>query len=624
MSIKRQEYPRPQFVRDGWECLNGEWEFAYDDGDTGMRDGWFRGDTEFDRTIKVPFVYQAGESGIGDTSRHDVVWYARTLNVRSIADRISNSRKAEDNDVILHFGAVDYQTDIFVNGCRAMSHEGGDASFSCDITPYIRPEGGDRIVVRVYDPCDDEAIPRGKQIWGGEPCGIWYTPSTGIWQSVWLEAVPKRRIENILFTSAFDQGMERMEIRTEGVCDSSLHIQYEVTFHDQAVACGSALCTANPLILSVDVLQNHIFRSEFHNEEGWTWSPEHPNLFDVRLALVDEQEHVIDEVTSYFGFRKVSVQDGMIFLNNKPYYQRLVLDQGYWPEGLLTAPTDEALRFDIEAAKKCGFNGCRKHQKTEDPRFLYWADKLGYLVWEEWASTPSFGPEQVRRQLHTISEVVRRDYNHPSIIVWVPLNESWGVPKIHGDRTQQHYAQMLYHFLHSVDPTRLVVGNDGWEETETDICAVHNYSHGTSEEHNKFENFQRTFSTREELLSNPPGCWNIYAEGFHDHGQPVVLSEFGGIGYDVNSGEKHAWGYTNAKDSGEYVGEYTRILDVVAASPVLSGFCYTQLTDVEQEVNGILTYDRQWKCDPEDIRRATVQYRPERVRIPENTDCAQR
>lgn len=596
----RTEYPRPDFVRDSFQCLNGTWKFSFDDRDAGVDEKWYRTNT-FSGTIEVPFAYQAKLSGVADAGVHDILWYEKEVVIEE---------DYTGKDVLLHFGAVDYICDVYINGGFAGHHEGGDSPFTICMTPCLQ-EGNQKIVVRVYDPYKDETIPRGKQFWEEESAGIWYTPTSGIWQSVWIEVVEKRRIEKVRFISRFDEGKEEIRVFLHGNC-MDCRVGVKIAFEGMEILETSSKCIGSELIFSADLIQNHIMRTNFH-DDGLTWTPESPNLFDVELTLEEKDGKKVDKVISYFGFRKIHTENGMIYLNNKPYYQRLVLDQGYWPEGLLTAPTDEALKFDIEAAKKLGFNGCRKHQKAEDPRFLYWADKLGYLVWGECASIPTFGEKQVNRELALWTEIVERDFNHPSIVCWVPLNESWGVPGIHGNRQQQHYSQMLYHYLHSVDPTRLVISNDGWEMTETDICAIHNYEHGEEAGSKKAQKFAEMFAGRKALTEHPCGAWDVYAKGFHDMGAPIVLSEFGGIGFDISHDEKKAWGYTSVTDEKEFVEEYRRILDVVLDSPALAGLCYTQLTDVEQEVNGIMTYDRKWKCAPESIFEINMQYRRRRV-----------
>lgn len=598
--IYRTEYPRPDFVRDSFQCLNGTWSFCFDDHNAGVDEKWYRAHDYFG-TIEVPFAYQSKLSKVADASAHDVLWYEKEVTIQEDSD---------GKDVLLHFGAVDYRCDVYLNGEFAGSHEGGDSPFTICMTPYLR-EGSQKIAVRVYDPYKDETIPRGKQFWKEESAGIWYTPTSGIWQSVWIEVVEKQRIESIRLISHFDEGKEEIRVFLHGNCEDC-YVGVNIEFEGEEILETRSKCIGSELTIFADLIQNHIMRTNFHHD-GLSWTPESPNLFDVKLTLEEKDGKEIDRVRSYFGFRKIHTENGMIYLNNKPYYQRLVLDQGYWPDGLLTAQSDEALRFDIEAAKKLGFNGCRKHQKAEDPRFLYWADKLGFLVWGECASVPTFGEKQVNRELSLWKEIIERDFNHPCIVCWVPLNESWGVPGIHGNRQQQHYSQMLYHYLHSVDSTRLVISNDGWEMTETDICAIHNYEHGEENGSKEARKFQEMFASREKLIRHPCGVWDVYAKGFRDKGAPVVLSEFGGIGFDINHNEKKAWGYTNAVSEEQFVEDYQRVLDVVLDSPVLAGFCYTQLTDVEQEVNGLMTYDRKWKCDPERIFAINTQYRRRRV-----------
>jgi len=410
--------------------------------------------------------------------------------------------------------------------------------------------------------------------------------------------VNEKHIADVKFTAMFDEGKENICCSTARTsADDSL--EYVISFKGETVCQGSVKCYHSEINLDVDLIQNHIFRTNFH-DYGWTWSPESPNLFGTRLTLKDSEGNILDKIESYFGFRKVHYENGKLYLNNKPYYQRLVLDQGYWPDGLMTAPTDDALKRDIELAREMGFNGCRKHQKTEDPVFLYWADKLGFLVWGECASTAMYASKAVKRLMTEWTEIIERDYNHPSIIVWVPLNESWGMPHVHQDSKQQHFSQTMYHFLHAIDDTRLVISNDGWEMTETDICAIHNYAHGQKEETKKFGYYKEMLSTREKLVGFPSASWQIYARGFEHQDTPIILTEFGGIGFEL-SGDQ-AWGYTAVENEEEFLEDYERLMDVVFDSTGLCGYCYTQLTDVEQEMNGLLTYDRRPKCDLSKIK----------------------
>lgn len=583
----RPEYPRPQLVRKDWMNLNGKWKFAFDDKNIGLNEKWFV-DSHFDKEINVPFAYQTKLSGIADPTFHDIVWYQRTFEVPA---------EWKNRRVKVHFGAVDYRAWVYVNEQLVGYHEGGHVSFSFDITNYLT-WGTESLVVRVEDPSIDETIPRGKQYWKEKSDAIWYTRTTGIWQTVWLEPVHETFISKLRFTPDVDQGDIIVDFEVSGDFLNKT-VDVDILFGDQKVIRDSIVVKEKFTKRNFHLYSHHIFRTGFHHV-GWNWSPEHPNLFDVIVTLKDNQT-VLDEIQSYFGMRKIHTENGMVFLNNRPYYQKLVLDQGYWPDGLLTAPTDEDLKKDIILAKELGFNGCRKHQKVEDPRFLYWADRLGYLVWGECASVPSFNEDAVARLTREWIEIIERDYNHPSVIAWVPLNESWGIPNVSTNRQQQHHSQAMYHLIHSIDPTRLVISNDGWEQTETDICAVHNYSHGNIDEKQKYEAFAESIFTKESILQSRPGTWGIYANGFEHKGEPILLTEFGGIGFKV--GEDAGWGYTSVSNEEEFIRDYKRVMDAVYQSKILHGYCYTQLTDVEQEINGLLTYSREPKCDVKLIKK---------------------
>lgn len=585
--IPRAEYPRPDFVREEWMCLNGAWEFAFDDQKRGLAEHWERKESLFGQSITVPFAFQSALSGIGDTAPHDYFWYKRTFTLPNAW---------EGRLVLLHFGAVDYEATVFVNGCMAGAHRGGSIGFTIDITRWLR-QGANDLTVHVYDPTEDEAIPRGKQSWLNESHSIWYTRTSGIWQSVWLEPVAPCHIKGVKITPDVDAGTALLEADLRGEV-KGLWLQAVIRFQGREMVRDRLCIHEKRLVRGFDLLGGHIFRTCFH-DPGFCWTPETPNLFDLELTL-EKDGQILDRAAAYFGMRKIHAQNGILYLNNRPYYQKLVLDQGYWPQGLLTAPEDEAFVRDIALSKQMGFNGCRKHQKAEDPRFLYWADKMGFLVWSETASAPSFSRESVRRLTDELIEEIERDYNHPSIVAWVTLNESWGVPNIREDARQQSHSLGLYYTALSLDNTRLVVSNDGWQATLTDICAVHNYNHGKSGEEEKCAHFRQSLASVESLLAEQPSGKAIYADGFRHRNEPIMLTEFGGIAFNVSGGD--GWGYTAAKNEDDYLGEYARVIDAVYQSDILAGFCYTQLTDVEQEINGLLTYDRRPKVDPEKIK----------------------
>ena len=595
-TVPRPEYPRPQLRRQDWTNLNGEWRFAFDDGDVGLAEGWQNVaaaglEDAFGRTITVPFCYQARLSGIGETAFHDVVWYARTF---------GHSPEDDDGRMLLHFGAVDYRATVWVNGAHVVSHEGGHTPFSADVTFALR-EGENVLVVRAEDPSTDATIPRGKQYWREESEGIFYTRTTGIWQTVWLEPVNRRRVGTLRLTPDVDRAGLDVEARIEGF-EPGMTLRMAVSFGGSGVLDDRVTVTSPVVRRSLPLIHPGEAPDTPHLSR-WPsaklWSPEEPNLYDLTLELLDGTGAVLDAVDSYFGVRKIETREGGIFLNNRPYYQRLVLDQGYFPGGVLTAPADDDLRRDIELAKEMGFNGARKHQKVEDPRWLYWADTLGFLVWGEMANSYQYSEDSVRRITAEWQEAVRRDHNHPSIVAWVPMNESWGVPNLDTDPAQREHLLALYHLTRSLDATRPVVSNDGWEHTRTDLLALHNYGDA--------ENLAASYATPESSVAARPAGRPAYAPGHGYRGEPILVTEFGGIAF---AGEEGGWGYSTVTDAGEFLGRYEAMVDALLACGPVRGFCYTQLTDVEQEVNGLLTYDRKPKADLEKIRAITAKERP--------------
>lgn len=578
MTTIRNEYPRPQFRRQDWLSLNGEWDFAFDDEQVGLKEKWYNQFPE-GKKIVVPFAYQTAKSGINDPSFHDVVWYRTTFSV---------PEEWLDRQLVLHFGAVDYRAWVYVNGSLITYHEGGNTPFSANITTHYDVQATNEIVVRVEDPSEDVTIPRGKQYWHEQSASIFYTRTTGIWQPVWIEPVMESSIEGIRFTPDIDRGeivveynvpkQEGLSLRTAIQFKGQLLVEEETTIFEAYVK------------RSYDLRNRFTDRSNIH-DDGWYWTPTNPNLFDVTIELLHEGK-VIDSVDTYFGMRKVSIENGKFLLNNKPYYQKLVLDQGYFPGALLTAPTDEDLKNDIVLAKEMGFNGARKHQKVEDPRYLYWADKLGFLVWGEMANCSEYSEEAARRLATEWFEVVKRDYNHPSLIVWVPLNESWGISRVAYEKQQQDHATSMYYLTKSIDTTRPVLSNEGWEHTISDICGIHNYQSA--------EHIKQSYETVEQAIETEPANRVIYANGYEHRGEPIMITEYGGIAYKID--EQEGWGYSSVKSSEDLIEEYKKVTEAILQSPILQGFCYTQLTDVEQEINGLLTYDRKPKCDVTKIK----------------------
>ncbi|MBA3424219.1 MAG: glycoside hydrolase family 2 [Rubrobacter sp.] len=597
-NLPHPEYPRPQLRRERWTNLNGEWAFAFDDEDVGLAADWqnmaaggLRYGDPFDRRIAVPFCYQAKLSGIGDTAFHDVVWYARAF----------EHDLSEEERLLLHFGAVDYRATVWVNGVKVAEHEGGHTPFSADVT-YALQVAENTLVVRAEDPSRDTMIPRGKQYWKEESEGIFYTRTTGIWQTVWLEPVNRRRICSLQLTPDVDSASVDVETGIEGF-EPGLSLRLTVKL-DGVLVLDDRMSVRSSVVERRLPLAARGEPPDTPHIGEWTglalWSPGEPNLYDLRLELLDNNGTVLDSIESYFGMRKVEVKDDKVYLNGRPLYQRLVLDQGYWPGGVLTAPTDDDLKRDIELAREMGFNGARKHQKVEDPRWLYWADQLGFLVWGEMANAYTYSRDYVRRITAEWQEAVRRDYNHPCVVAWVPMNESWGVPDLATDPAQREHLLALYHLTRSLDRTRPVVSNDGWEHARTDLLALHNYGGP--------EDLAASYATVESSVAATPANRPAYVPGHGYREEPVLVTEFGGVAFA--GGEGKDWGYSTVTDAGEFLNRYESLIDALLACEPVQGFCYTQLTDVEQEVNGLLTYDREPKVELARIRSITTGERP--------------
>lgn len=583
---RKTGYPRPQLRRSNWICLNGQWRFAYDDGGRCVQPIDI---TDWTHTIEVPFAPESVKSGIGDTNFHANCWYDREFDVPQA-----------DARVLLHFGAVDYRARVWVNGQFIMEHEGGHTPFSADITAVLNPSGPQRVTVWAQDDPQDLAKPRGKQDWQVEPHSIWYPRTTGIWQTVWVELVPHTYIHRLRWTPQFERWEIGFEAFVAGDRQSGIQIKVKLSI-------GCMLLVND----TYEVINGEIHRrialsdpgiDDYRNE--LLWSPEKPTLINAQVELWADGK-LLDEVKSYTAMRTVSIQRDRFMLNGRPYYLRLVLDQGYWPDTLMTAPSDEALRRDVELVKAMGFNGVRKHQKIEDPRFLYWADVLGLLVWEEMPSAYRFTRKAVDRLTREWTEVIDRDSSHPCIVVWVPFNESWGVPNLVEAAAHRHYVQALYFLTKTLDPTRPVISNDGWESTDTDILAIHDYD-------NNPQTVAKRYGPEVQLADlfdrGRPGGRVLTLDGHPHQGQPMMLTEFGGIACAgrENPDYLRVWGYVRASDTQELQHRYSALLKVVNRVEMFSGFCYTQLTDTFQEANGLLYADRTPKFPIEAIAAATL------------------
>ena len=589
-------HPFPQRRRSGWLDLTGPWGFAYDDADVGQVRGWAEDSAPFQRVIQVPFPPESELSGIHDSTEHPFVWYRRTFRISDVGGFERGRR------LLLHFGAVDYACRVWLNGRLVDRHEGGHSSFTIDITDSLAAGDEQVLVVRAEDQPLDLTQPRGKQFWETKPARIWYHRTTGIWQPVWLEAVGPTYISSLAWTPDPRRGRLGLSVRLNKEPDKPLRLRLRLTVMGELLAYDSYLVrhqdTGRELRLEPD--------SGGMVGRRLLWTPSQPNLVDAELVLEDDDGRQLDAVASYVGLRSVEADDGLYLINGRPKYLRLVLAQNYWPQSHLAAPSDDALRREVELIKMLGFNGVRIHQKVEDERFLYWCDRLGLMVWAEMANAYEFTENAVTRFTHEWMEVIKRQYSHPSIITWVPFNESWGVPDLPGDDAQRNFVRAIYHLTKALDPTRPVIGNDGWEHVAGDIWGVHDYALDGAGLRERWG----TPEAVEQALQGRPQHHRAVLDNVPRGERPVILSEFGGITYEPQPG-KPWFGYGSVRSEDELLNKYEELVTAVLDSPSIAGFCYTQLTDTEQETNGLLTADRVPKLDPEIVRAITS--RPSRA-----------
>ena len=583
-------YPRPQLQRTEWWSLNGTWECAIE-----HTRRWLRpADVTWDRTIVVPFAPECAASGIGHSGYLQCVWYRRSLEVPPTSD---------GERLILHFGAVDYRTTVWIDNVIVARHEGGYTPFEADVTDLVRHGDSHILVVRAEDDPHDLAKPRGKQDWQPDPHSIWYVRTSGIWQTVWLERVPPTRITSIRWAASLERWEVSLDLRVEGPrADDGLRVKVKLHVQGNVLADDTYLLVGGEVHRRIAISDPGI--DDYRND--LLWSPERPTLIEAEIEIWGGRGQRLDHVRSYTALRQVSTQGDRLLLNGRPYTLRLVLDQGYWAHTGMTAPNDAALRHDVELAKAMGFNGVRKHQKVEDPRYLYWADRLGLLVWGEMPSVYRFTTEAIARVTSQWMEVIARDQSHPCIVAWVPFNESWGVPDLPTIPEQRHWVAALYHLTNTLDATRPVIGNDGWESVQTDILAIHDYDHDP-------DRLARRYRSDEELPRilerERPGGRRLVVEGHAEHTRvPVMLTEFGGIALHPEPGV--AWGYSVVQTPDELQFRYGALLGAVHRVPLFAGFCYTQFSDTYQEANGLLTMDRVPKLPLEALRRMTIGHDP--------------
>ena len=566
--IPRNEYPRPQLVRDAWLCLNGEWEFEIDAGASGEA----RGLVEAERlagSITVPFCPESKLSGVEHKDFMQCVWYAKTLNIPA---------EWKGKRILLHFGAVDYLATVWVNGKQVGTHSGGYTPFAFDITDCLNYEN-DRVVLSAFDDVRTHNQPAGKQSNRFASYGCSYTRTTGIWQTVWMEAVEDLHIGSLRMTPDPAACAVTVECRLAGD-PAGAALAVRVTYDGKEVGTASAEgITGNSVTVTVPLSEKHL------------WEVGVGNLYDVELTLTKNGKPV-DHATSYFGLRSVSLVGRTFRLNGQVVFGRWVLDQGFYPDGIYTAPTDADLKNDILNSMKLGFNGARLHEKIFEPRFLYWADRLGYLCWGEhanWELNIS-EPGSIEHFLPEWLEAVERDYNHPAIIGWCPFNETWD---FHGRRQADSVLSQVWRVTKALDATRPVIDTSGNFHVETDIYDVHDYEQDPA----KFAAYytqiaQGIVNDQCERSSDR----SRRGRQHYDGKMPVFVSEYGGIRW---TDKQDGWGYGKGPETEqEFLERYKGLTDALLDNEDIMGFCYTQLFDVEQEQNGLMPYERKFKFDP--------------------------
>ncbi len=566
-------HPRPRLTRQRWVDLCGTWDFAHDDENIGLDARWFEKSDAFTRQIQVPYPPESELSGINDKGFHPVVWYRREF----------STMPADSERLLLHFGAVDYAAKVWVNGQLVATHEGGHSPFTADITGALAQDTVQTVVVRAEDQPHDGTM-RAASRTGRRPRTYLVRSHHRHLAAGLLEPVPTTHLTTFHLTPDIVRNSVTVDARL-----SRSHFGWlSVTLRK-----GDELLAVQQVHVAKETIETTIAIPRARNGQqrgDLYWSPENPNLITVSVALLSEAGEPIDTVESYFGLRSAGIGNGRFLLNDRPYFVRSVLEQGFWPQSHLAAPSADALRQEVELIKALGFNACRIHQKVEDPRFLYWADHLGLLVWGEMANAYEFSPAAVDRFTREWLSVVERDRSNPCIVTWVPINESWGVEDIANRPAQQAYATALYNLTKAIDPTRPVISNEGWEHTFSDIIGIHDYTQHGSQLTDRFGSAEAIAATLDGMKSNRKRGRLVE----DDRDQPVMLTEFGGISYHPAAGQN--WmGYATVGSDEEYLGILRDLFAAIYKSPELAGFCYTQITDTQQEKNGLYDENRQPK-----------------------------
>lgn len=586
------DYPRPQLVRENWTSLDGDWAFAFDDSDVGLEQRWWSADASADHfplSIRVPFTFEAPLSGIADTAPHRVVWYRRTLSIEH----------GSGNRLLLHFGAVDQSASVWVDGQLVGTHQGGQTAFSFDVTHSLAESSSHLIVVRAEDGVDTD-VPRGKQEWRSDQHEIWYERATGIWKSVWCEQVASTHVQQLRWQSDVTAGTVSASITLNGEPKPGTELEITLSHGDLGLAQTRVQASDRRTEIQLEL---PALRNRQEARSLW-WTAEHPVLIDAQISVV-EGGTATDTVGSYLGLRSVDVGHRSLLINQRPCFVRAVLEQGYWTDGLWTAPSSDALREEVELILSLGFNTVRIHQKIEDARFLYWCDRLGLMVWGEIGAAYGFSPQAVENFTGEWVESVRERTSHPSLVAWVPFNESWGVNELAPSTEQRNFVRGISGLTRALDPTRPVISNDGWEHVDSDIVTIHDYAQDAAALHDRYDSPE---ALARVYVSMGPGEHRVLLDGQglrNDDGElPVILSEFGGVAFAVDG----TWGYGTVSDSQSFDDAVSALFAAANSARLLAGYCYTQLTDTAQEANGLLREDRTPKLPVERIRAMVLGY----------------
>ena len=579
-----KNHPYPQVFRQDYELLNGKWDFAFDEQEKGMIEGWYK-DFAKARTILVPYPYQTETSGVGINEHSDVIWYHKTITLDKLSPHL-----------LLHFLGVDYECKLFINGKYVADHKGAYDSFNIDIAPFVKL-GNNDITLMVIDRQNVDQI-RGKQTWKKEPFECFYKETSGVWKDVYLEYLNEFYIKTFKFYPSFAGNFVNLDLFLNSFTSlKNIKLNIKILFEKKEIYSNGFKINNEKSSLKL----------KLNKEDIHPWSTDSPSLYDVILTLYVDDEKM-DEITTYFGFNEIKIKDRHVFLNDVDTYFKLILDQGYFPKTYYTGSEDEFIK-DLTLIKECGFNGLRKHQKIESPLFYYYCDTLGLLLWQEMPSPHAYSFEMIKNARKEILNQIDDHFNSPSIVAYVIFNESWGVNEIAKDKEESSEVTSMYHLVKDyIKDTRLVISNDGWEHTLSDILSFHNYEETYDKIFNLYKESIDLINKKDYLNVKANETKYMFAKEFKvNEDAPLMLTEFGGIAYAKDKDK--GWGYGDSvKDEKEYLKKLSSLMEAIYDLKEIRGYCLTQLSDVEQEVNGLFDFNRKPKVDIKEIKKLNYKF----------------